>query len=132
MLENLVEENVEKAQILFTQKKEDLEAKRQEQAQAESQRIIQQEQAKAQAEAQKEQMMAQMKAQQMEMEKDLELRNEKEKEEERRKTEAIILDGKKELLRLQAELEAQYAKEKDPNDSPNRTSPAAPKTNVTI
>jgi hypothetical protein len=132
MLENLVEENVEKAQILFAQKKEELEAKRRQQAQEESQRIIQQEQAKAQAEAQKEQMLAEMKAQQAQMEKDLELRNEKEKEEERRKTEALILEGKKELLRLQAELEARNAKDREANDSPNRTAPPEPKTGVTL
>ena len=131
MLENLIEEDLDKAQVMFSRYKEDLAEKKKIEAQEASQMIIQQQQAKAQAEAQKEQLSSQYKLQEIQAEKDLELRNEKEREEERRKTEAVILDGKKELLRLQADLEFKYGKDDKKEDSPNRTAPPSPKTDVT-
>lgn len=131
MLENLIEEDLEKAQVMFKRYEEDLAEKKKIEAQEASQMIIQQQQAKAQAEAQRDQLSAQYKLQEIQAEKDLELRNEKEREEERRKTEAVILDGKKELLRLQADLEFKYGKDDKKEDSPNRAAPPSPKTDVT-
>ena len=138
MLERMimVEDNIDKAEILLGQKIADKRKRLQEEAMQASQLAQQEAQAKAQAEMQKEQASAQAKAQQIQLEKELELRNEIAKEEEKRKTEMVVIDGKKELLRLQAELDAMLAKKEEKNvigkDSPNRTAPSEPQTDVTV
>jgi hypothetical protein len=104
MVKRLMNESVEKAEVQLRYRIEKRARQAQEQQQAMMQQEMQMEQQKLQAMAQLEQQKMQLEIEKESAKKDLELRNSIELEVQKRETLTLEMEGKKELLRLAAEL----------------------------
>jgi hypothetical protein len=112
LLDRLIEENPENAEIVYRRKKAERERKLMEQEQQRSQMLIEQQQQAAQAQAQMKEFEAQKELEREQMKKDLDMRNMIKEYEEKTKYLVTELDGKKEMIELQARLqEEQQRKE---------------------
>jgi hypothetical protein len=137
-VERVMEENVEKAEIELRKAKRQKAKMRMEEESKLSQIRMQEAQAVQAAEAQKQEQLAAINAQTEAAKKDLELRNAIQIEEEKRKTMATEMEFKKDLLTLQATLQAELNQKSIEvqsgvdKDSPERTAPNMPKTEVVI
>lgn len=107
LLDRLIEENPENAEIVYRRKKAERERKLMEQEQQRSQMLIEQQQQAAQAQAQMKEFEAQKELEREQMKKDLDMRNMIKEYEEKTKYLVTELDGKKEMIELQARLQAE-------------------------
>lgn len=129
LLDRLIEENPENAEIVYRQKKSERERKLMEQEQQRSEMIMQQQQAQLQAEAQIQEMKS---AKDMELEqakKDLDMRNMIKEWEEKTKYLVTELDGKKEMIELQARLQEEQQR-KEVVTQGLRPAPTEPSTDI--
>ena len=110
LLDRLIEENPENAEIVYRQKKAERERKLMEQEQQRSQMLIEQQQAQAEAVAQMEEMKKQADLEKETAKKDLDLRNMEVEYELKTKYLVVELDGKKEMIELQARLQDEQTK----------------------
>jgi len=110
LLDRLIEENPENAEIVYRQKKAEKERKMMEMEQQRSQMLMEQQQAQAQAIAQMEEMKKQADLERETAKKDLDLRNMEVEYELKTKYLVVELDGKKEMIELQARLNEEMQK----------------------
>ena len=129
LVQRLVDESVDKAEIILRQKLEEKARKDREIAIENSQMLQQEARAKVEAETMRDEQGAAQKERLLQLEKDLELRNEKEKEAEKRITLTLEYDEKEKLVKLQSSLEP---KNVAAGDSPERTVSPEPKTDVSV
>lgn len=129
LVDRLINESVEKAEIILRQKIEEKARKDAEMEKMRSEMAQQEAKAKAMAEMEKEAMVSQEKLKYLQAEMELKLKNFIEEEVQKRTTMVMEYDEKAKLVTLQATLEPKAA---EAGDSPMRTAPPEPKTDVKI